>query len=260
MKKRDKKAQKQQAERGIEERERKLMKLGKGEVAPESAEDYERLLLAQPNSSLLWIRYMTHHLEMADIESARAVGNRAITKINYREEDEKYKVWLSMINMEHSYGDSESLHAVFKRACAESSNAKYLHLKLADLYESADDHAGAVAIYERTLKKFKYSKKVWSAFMVYHLRNGRWKEAKVLLSRSMQSLAKKKHIETLQKYAMAEYEYGSADRGRIVLRSCWQLIQRRVTSLMCTSTKRSKRGTTRRPALSSNASLHTNIT
>ena len=62
VKKRDKKAQKQQAERGIEERERKLMKLGKGEVAPESAEDYERLLLAQPNSSLLWIRYMTHHL------------------------------------------------------------------------------------------------------------------------------------------------------------------------------------------------------
>merc|ERR1711871_1853598 len=118
--------------------------------------------------------------------------------------------------MEHSYGDSDSLQATFKRACTESAKAKYLHLKLADLYEAADDEKGAVAIYERALKKFKYSKKVWGAFIVYQLRRGHWQEAKKLLSRSMQSLEKKKHVETLQRYALAEYAHGSVYRGRIV--------------------------------------------
>ena len=40
--------------------------------------------------------------------------------------------------------------------------------------------------------------------------------AKEQLSRSMQSLSRHKHIEVISKYAMAEFEYGSPDRGRVV--------------------------------------------
>ena len=94
----DKKKEKKEAERSLLQKERKLVKLADGEVLPESADDYERLILAKPHSSFLWIQYMSHHLELADIESARAVGKRALEKIHYRKEDEQFKVWVALIN------------------------------------------------------------------------------------------------------------------------------------------------------------------
>jgi rRNA biogenesis protein RRP5 len=215
-KQRDQKKEQRARERGIEKKERDLIKLADGETRPESSDDFERLLMAEPNSSFLWIQFMTFHLESADVDAARAVAKRALAKINYRAEDEKYKVWVAFINMEHSFGNTASLEEVFSKACVESKG-KYLHLKLADLYEDTGDATGAKGVYNKALKKYKYSKKVWGAFLVFHLRQKEVKEAKTLLSRAMQSLVKHKHIEFLKTYAMAEFDVGSADRGRQVL-------------------------------------------
>ena len=55
--------------------------------------------------------------------------------------------------------------------------------------------------------------------MAYHkfrLRNGDAEGAKALLSRSLQSLSRHKHIEVITKYAIAEFDIGSPDRGRVV--------------------------------------------
>jgi rRNA biogenesis protein RRP5 len=51
---------------------------------------------------------------------------------------------------------------------------------------------------------------------IYVYRSGDSPAAKALLSRSMQSLSKHKHIEVLIKYAGCEFDDGSADRGRSV--------------------------------------------
>lgn len=45
---------------------------------PQTAADYERLLLASPNSSFLWIKFMAFQLGMTEIEKARAVAERAL--------------------------------------------------------------------------------------------------------------------------------------------------------------------------------------
>lgn len=54
------------------------------ENAPASADDFERLLLGSPNSSYLWIRYMSFHLHAAQVEQARAVAERALEKLDLR--------------------------------------------------------------------------------------------------------------------------------------------------------------------------------
>lgn len=54
---------------------------------PEHKDDFERMLIAQPNSSFLWVKYMAFHLQSADIDPARAVAARALRTIDYREED-----------------------------------------------------------------------------------------------------------------------------------------------------------------------------
>ncbi len=52
--------------------------------APSSAADFEREVMASPNSSLLWIKYMAFLISLGDIEQARAVAQRAFSAINYR--------------------------------------------------------------------------------------------------------------------------------------------------------------------------------
>ena len=169
-----------------------------GNSLPERPEDFERLLLAEPSSSLLWIKYMSHYLSQADLDATRQIAEKALRTIHFKEEEEKMNVWIAYVNMEHKYGNMTSLDAVFKRAVAESKG-KLVHLNLAEAYESAKDLAGATAMLEKALKKYKTSKKVWMAFQHFKLRSGDSEGAKALLGRSMQSLSRHKHIEVLIK-------------------------------------------------------------
>ena len=59
-------------------------------LRPEDAAAFERLLLASPNSSLLWLQYMAHHLQATQIEQARAVAERALKTISFRSLPEYY--------------------------------------------------------------------------------------------------------------------------------------------------------------------------
>jgi len=46
-----------------------------------TADDFERLLLGEPNSSRLWVDYMSLQLSLAEPERAREVGERALQKV-----------------------------------------------------------------------------------------------------------------------------------------------------------------------------------
>ena len=128
-------------------------------LLPQSANDFERMLVGDPNSSYLWVQYMAHYLMNIDIDAARKVAERALRVINFREEDEKYNVWVALINLEHKFGNDSSLESVFTRATTESKG-KYLFMNLADVYEKSGDFSNAEKTLEKALKKFKKSKKV----------------------------------------------------------------------------------------------------
>lgn len=73
--------EKKAAEKALLQRETELMD---PHLRPEDAASFERLLLASPNSSLLWLQYMAHHLQATQIEQARAVAERALKTISFR--------------------------------------------------------------------------------------------------------------------------------------------------------------------------------
>ena len=52
--------------------------------APQTAEDFDRLVLQSPESSLVWLRYMAFHLEATEIDRARAVAEQALKTISFR--------------------------------------------------------------------------------------------------------------------------------------------------------------------------------
>lgn len=73
--------EKKAAERALVQREAELMDPN---LRPQDASAFERLILASPNSSLLWLQYMAHHLQATQIEQARSVAERALKTISFR--------------------------------------------------------------------------------------------------------------------------------------------------------------------------------
>eukprot|EP01035_Chromulina_nebulosa_P016871 gene16871-22359_t len=126
----------------------KELQLTKGSTLPESSNDFERLLISQPNSSYIWIQYMTFYLKSANINEAREVAERALKSILFREEDEKFNVWIAYINMEYKFGTTDTLEKVFKRAVNESKG-KYIYLSMAQSYEQNNHISEAEDIYNK---------------------------------------------------------------------------------------------------------------
>lgn len=79
--KKERELEKQKAEKELSRLEEALMDPGR---QPESADDFDRLLLSSPNSSILWLQYMAFHLQATEIEKARAVAERALKTISFR--------------------------------------------------------------------------------------------------------------------------------------------------------------------------------
>lgn len=98
------------------------------------------------------------------------------------------------------------------------TQGKLIYLAMANTYEQSGDIAGAEAVYQKALKRpqYKKSKKVWIQYLQFKLRSKDEQAAKTQLARSMQSLSRHKHVEVISKYAMAEFDLGSAERGRVV--------------------------------------------
>lgn len=193
---------------------------------PESTSDFERVLLGSPNSSYLWIQYMSFQLRLSEIEKAREIAKRALSTINFREEKEKLNVWIALMNLENVYGNDESLESVFKDA-ARHCEPKTVHLRLASILEESGkkevNHSSTLLFssfpfmfthravwwyvqkteeqYKRTCKKFGQSSKVWTLFSEYYLKRGEVEQARKLLPRSLQSLEKRKRKSSLSVFA-----------------------------------------------------------
>jgi rRNA biogenesis protein RRP5 len=106
---------------------------------PESNADFERVLLGSPNSSYLWIQYMSFQLQLSEVEKAREIARRAIQTISFREEQERLNVWISLLNLENVYGTDETLETVFKEA-SRANDSKTVHLRLASILNQTDKH------------------------------------------------------------------------------------------------------------------------
>lgn len=116
---------------------------------PESNADFERLLLGSPNSSYLWIQYMSFQVQLSEIEKAREVAQRAFKTINFREEQERLNIWVALLNLENIYGTDQTVEQTFKDA-VRRNDAKTVHLGLATILERSEKFdVSALAFVER---------------------------------------------------------------------------------------------------------------
>lgn len=184
-----------------------------GSVRPEKTEDFDRMVLQSPDSSLVWIRYMAHHLESSEIEKAQAVAERALKTISFREEQERLNVWVAYLNLENMYGTPAHLQKVLERAVQQNEPLS-VYQQLVNIYVKSGKLEEAEQLYNKMVKKHSANKAVWLGFGDFFFRNGRVESARKLLQRSLNSLEKRDHVDTISKFAQMEFKYGEAERGK----------------------------------------------
>ena len=133
-----------QSETDVEQTQTKKKRRRKAEIkidrtgdldanGPQSVADFERLLMGQPNSSVLWLSYMAFQLQLTEVTKAREIAERAIKTIHIREYSEKLNVWVALLNLENTYGSEDSLEEAFQRAC-QYNDSQEIHERLISIH------------------------------------------------------------------------------------------------------------------------------
>ena len=161
---------------------------------------------------------------------ARSVAERALKKINFRDEGERLNVWVAYLNLEHIYGDPASFDALFKRA-VQNNDPETPYLRTADSLAKSGAAASKKTreMYLTIQKKFgSKSASVWIQSARYHLETSRKNKKKTskgadssdglqeLLAEAVKRLPRSKHLEVTSKFAQLEFSLGSPERGRTI--------------------------------------------
>ncbi|KAJ4801242.1 hypothetical protein LUZ62_052488 [Rhynchospora pubera] len=206
----DKKKAKEERELEISAAEERSLK----KDVPKSEEEFEKLVRSSPNSSYVWINYMAFMLDVADVEKARSIAERALRTINIREEEEKLNIWVAYFNLENKYGNppEEAVKKTFQKAL-QFCDPKKLHLALLGMYERTEQPKLADELLGRMTKKFKTSCKVWLRTIQNILKQGK-DGSQSIVKRALLSLPQKKHIKFISQTAILEFKGGVPERGR----------------------------------------------
>ncbi|ODQ65143.1 nucleic acid-binding protein [Nadsonia fulvescens var. elongata DSM 6958] len=197
---------------------------------PQSNQDYERLLISSPNSSILWMNYMAFQLQLGEVEKSREIAARALKTIAFKEEQEKLNIWIASLNLENSFGSSETLEETFKKAC-QYNDAKTIHLKLINIYTQSEDKLSkAEELYQITAKKFGYNDiAFWVNYATFLIeKTDNITKARTLLDRALQVLPKRLHAETISKFSLLEFKKGDVERGRTLFEGLISSYPRRI--------------------------------
>lgn len=187
----------------------------------EMCEEFERRLLGSPNSSILWIQYMSVLIKSMELDAARSLAQRALQTISLRAESEKLNIWIALMNLEHAYGNESSLKSTFERACVYN-DSKAVHLSLARIYEESAklEQPETIKTVEEfyanhLMKKFRQSCKIWVnlAQFLFTIKKDSG-AARKLLPKALEALPRRKHQKITLKFAQMEFRYGSLERGR----------------------------------------------
>ncbi|XP_017783151.1 PREDICTED: rRNA biogenesis protein rrp5 [Nicrophorus vespilloides] len=228
-KKRMTKGQKFKAAREEESRLREIeMDLADSSKLPQSAEQFDRVLLGCPDNSEMWIRYIAFHMQSTEFEKARAVAKRAIEKISYTENQEKLNIWIAYMNLENMYGTKESFQKVFNEALKFNDDLViYIEAikMLADMqkYDEMEENI------RKAKGKFKQDVKMWLEIGKVYYQCKRFSDARSLKNAALLTLLNKKtHLNLIVQFALMEFNLGEQEQGQALFETILQADPKRV--------------------------------
>ncbi|XP_071987184.1 protein RRP5 homolog isoform X3 [Engystomops pustulosus] len=185
---------------------------------PQSVPEFERLVLTSPNNSANWIKYMDFYLQISKLDQARAVAERALKSIYFREEKEKLNVWVAMLKLENVFGTEETLQKCFERAIQYNDPLKAFQ-HMVDIYIASHKFKEADLLYNTMVKRFRQEKSVWWQYATFLLKQGQTEATHKLLQRALNAVPEKEHIDLISKFAQLEFQMGDALRAKALFES-----------------------------------------
>ncbi|XP_015190480.1 PREDICTED: protein RRP5 homolog [Polistes dominula] len=215
--------QERQKEREIRAREEALA----SNQMPNSVDQFDRLVLASPDSSLVWLQYMAYHLQATEVEKARAVAKRAIKTINFREENEKLNVWNAWLNLESKFGTSETLNDVFQEA-VKSNDALKIYTHMLTVHVESKRQFELQKLVNTFIVKFKQNPQVWVECGSALLKLGLKDKSRQIMQRALQSLQPSEHVNIMVRFANLENQFGDKERSQTLFEQILSSYPKRV--------------------------------
>ena len=189
----ERREQERQKEREIRQREEALAK----NELPNSVDQFDRLVLSSPDSSIVWLQYMAYHLQATEIEKARAVARRAVKTINFREEKERLNVWKAWLNLESKFGIPESLNDIFQEAVRSNDSLK-IYSHMLTVHVEAGRQMELQKTIDTMIGKFKHIPEIWFNCGECLLRMGLKDKSRHVMQRALQSLPASERMYTTE--------------------------------------------------------------
>jgi len=189
---------------------------------PQSVDEFERLLVGSPNSSLLWIQYMSFLTAQVELNQARVIAQRALSTINYRLEGEKQNVLLALLRLECNHGTPQTVEEAMT-AITERMDKDSAFLEIATVLEDHGDFEKADATLKKAVKAVKGESEVpWLRRVGLKFRQKDISGAQQILKNAKgNNLGKKLLVQLYLGYARFEFSNpelgGDPERARTIL-------------------------------------------
>lgn len=159
-------------------------------VIPTTVDQFDRLVMAEPNSSRAWINYMVFHVQATEIDRARAIAQKALKTINFRETQERLNIWVALLNLELRYGSKDAFEDTMKEALNLNEPFKIYTIILQILADCkrVAELCDTVLTYT---KKFRQTPECWLNAAQAYFQVNLADKAKPLLTRALTSLSER---------------------------------------------------------------------
>ncbi|KAH8312068.1 hypothetical protein KR044_009241 [Drosophila immigrans] len=173
---------------------------------PETIDQFERLVLAEPNSSKSWIQYMSFLLSNTEIDKAREIARRAIKTITFRETKELRNMWTALLNLELSY-NSSTFDDVLKEALSHNDPLE-TYLSVVEVLKSHNLKERLINTLNLIMRKFRTELQVWRVAADTYFWLNMADRVQPTLQRALGVLPKNEHITCIVAFAKiyAEHE------------------------------------------------------
>jgi rRNA biogenesis protein RRP5 len=195
--------------------------------APQTKEEFVSLLMAAPNSSYLWVKFIEFHFANGDVEGAKATAERALERLPIGDRAEKTNVWIALINLTVLTVTDNDFVAECKplvlRAAASTDNKRiWSHFAV---FTSANRPSHAAEAWKLALKKCKGSLKIWIKYFEVLMKEEKFDEAMQEFKRaseSCQAQKASKQWKLQQRFAVLQFKFRNVELGRTMFDSLVQ--------------------------------------
>jgi len=227
-------AEKAESAKAEEERLRIIeTELADSSSLPQSADQFDRVLLGDPDNSEMWLRYIAFHAQATEFEKGRAVAKRALERISYTAIQERLNVWITYLNLENMYGTKDSFDTVFQEAC-RCNDSLTIYLEAIKMLCEMQKFSEMDEKIKKIRAKFKQELQMWLEVGKVYYQCKRFADARKLKDVALLSITDRKtHMNLLVQFAVMEFNYGEANHGEALFETIIQTDPKRV-DVWCT--------------------------